>query len=256
MPTQLELIISAIEMNGPMTAEELAAVLKENGSNAERPENTVLSLVHKCRDVVNLGGSPSRYGLREAFFAKGGASVPQGQNDALTALCDEMEAREKHCRSEADVREKIVVPVLRDWLGFSVVGDMDFEPFLNDEKGERPDILVRNGKKRLFFVEIKKIGSDLSKALPQVKRYFRMADRPAVHVAVLTDGIRWRFFLREMKAGIPEPVQYLEFSMKDAASSPRLGDFRDALSDLSKPLFNIDILKENARRMIADSRRE
>ena len=66
MPTQLESLINALEESGrPMTASELAAVIVKNGSKAERPENTVLSLVHRCKDIVNIGSSPARYALRE-----------------------------------------------------------------------------------------------------------------------------------------------------------------------------------------------
>lgn len=248
MPTQLETIIAALEKNGePMTASQLADTLRVNGTGAARPENTVLSLVHKCRDIVNMGGSPSRYGLRE--WLKGGTEPldPRDGFGALEAFCAQLRPDAKFCRTEADVREKLVIPVLRDWLGYGVARDMEFERFINDEKSERPDIVVVNGRKRLFFVEIKALGTDLSRSESQLRRYFKTMDRPPVHAGILTDGIRWRFYLRRLRSGIPDALLFCEGSV----DRPDM-DFLDALSDISEPLFNNDILKTNASRMMAD----
>ena len=147
MPTRLETIIAALEKNGePMTASQLADTLRENGTGAARPENTVLSLVHKCRDIVNMGGSPSKYGLREGL-KDGTAPLDPGDGfGALEAFCAQLRPDAKFCRTEADVREKLVIPVLRDWLGYGVARNMEFERFINGEKSERPDIVVVKGK--------------------------------------------------------------------------------------------------------------
>ena len=131
MPTQLETIIAALEKNGePMTASQLADTLRENGTGAARPENTVLSLVHKCRDIVNMGGSPSKYGLRE-WLKDGTAPLDPGDGfGALEAFCAQLRPDAKFCRTEADVREKLVIPVIRDWLGDGVARNMEFERYL------------------------------------------------------------------------------------------------------------------------------
>lgn len=248
MPTQLETIIAALEMNGePMTAEQLAEVLRKNGTCAIKPENTVLSLVHKCRDIVNMGGSPAKYGLLEW---NNGCAAPLDHMDgfeALEAFCVQLLPSVKFCRTEADVREKLVLPVLRDWLGYDVAKNMEFERFINDENRERPDIVVVNGRKRLFFVEIKALGTDLSRSESQLRRYFRTMDRPPVHAGILTDGIRWRFYVRSVRSGIADALLFCEGTLE----RPDM-DFLDALSDISEPLFNNDILKTNASRMMAD----
>ena len=246
MPTQLETIISALENSKePMTAEQLADLLKENGTKATKPENTVLSLVHKCRDIVNVGGSPAKYALRSQKTGKVEPKVGSSEKVALEAFCAKMLADSKKCSNEADVREKIVIPALRDRFGYDVVDDMDFEPFLNSESKERPDILVKKGKKRLFVVEIKKIGTDLSNAEAQLKRYFKMMDRPTCHFGILTDGIRWRFFLRKVRSGIPHAVLFADCSVKDPSF-----EFFDALSILEKDGFNNDIAIPDAENMI------
>lgn len=246
MPTQLEAVIHALEESGrPMAASELAAAIVKNGSKAERPENTVLSLVHRCRDIVNMGGSPSRYGLRE--WLNGGTAPldPRDGFGALEAFCAQLRPDAKFCRTEADVREKLVIPVLRDWLGYDVARNMEFERFINDEKSERPDVVVVKGKKRLFFVEIKALGTDLSRSESQLRRYFRTMDRPPVHAGILTDGIRWRFYVRSVRSGIADTLLFCEGTVE----RPDM-DLLDALSDLSEPLFNNDILKTNASRMM------
>lgn len=249
MPTQLETIIAAIEKNGePMTASQLADTLRVNGTGAARPENTVLSLVHKCRDIVNMGGSPSRYGLREWLKVGTEPLDPRDGFVALEAFCARLRPDAKFCRTEADVREKLVIPALRDWLGYGVAENMEFERFINDEKSERPDIVVVNGRKRLFFVEIKALGTDLSRSESQLRRYFKTMDRPPVHAGILTDGIRWRFYLRSVRSGIADTILFCEGSL----DRPDM-DFLDALSDLSERLFNNSILETDARRIIADS---
>ena len=247
MPTQLETIIAALEKNGePMTASRLADTLRENGTEAARPENTVLSLVHKCRDIVNMGGSPSRYGLRE--WLKGGAAPldPKDGFVALEAFCAQLRPDAKFCRTEADVREKLVIPVLRDWLGYGVARDMEFERPINDEKRERPDIVVVKGRKRLFFVEIKALGTDLSSSETQLKRYFRMMDRPPVNFGILTDGIRWRFYIRSVRSGIPDAVLFNEGSV----DCPDMR-FLDSITEFRKDLFNNDALKNMAQQQVA-----
>ena len=248
MPTQLETIIAALEKNGePMTASQLADTLRVNGTGAARPENTVLSLVHKCRDIVNMGGSPSKYGLRE-WLKDGTAPLdPRDGFGALEAFCAQLRPDAKFCRTEADVREKLVIPVLRDWLGYGVARNMEFERFINDEKSERPDIVVVNGRKRLFFVEIKALGTDLSRSESQLRRYFRNMDKPPVHAGILTDGIRWRFYLRTVRSGIPGADLFHDGSIDRPDK-----DLMDVFSDFSGPLFNNDILKTNASRMMAD----
>lgn len=249
MPTQLETIIAALEKNGePMTASQLADTLRENGTEAARPENTVLSLVHKCRDIVNMGGSPSKYGLRE-WLKDGTAPLnPMDGINGLEGFCAQLRPDAKFCRTEADVREKLVIPVLRDWLGYGVAENMEFERFINGEKSERPDIVVVKGKKRLFFVEIKALGTDLSRSESQLKRYFRNMDKPPVHAGILTDGIRWRFYVRSVRSGIADALLFCEGSI----DRPDM-EFLDALSDLSERLFNNSVLETDARRIIADS---
>lgn len=249
MPTQLEAIIHALEESGkPMTAAELAAVIVRNGSNAGKPENTVLSLVHKCRDIVNVGGNPAKYGLQEWKNGTARTLDPSGKIEGLRAFCAQLRPFVKFCRTEADAREKLVLPVLRDWLGYDVAKNMEFERFINDENRERPDIVVVKGRKRLFFVEIKALGTDLSRSGDQLKRYFRTMDRPPVHAGILTDGIRWRFYLRSVRSGIADALLFCDGSL----DRPDM-DLRDAFSDFSEPLFNNDILENTARRMIADS---
>lgn len=248
MPTQLETIIAALEKNGePMTASQLADTLRVNGTGAARPENTVLSLVHKCRDIVNMGGSPSRYGLREWLTGGTEPLDPRDGFGALEAFCAQLRPDAKFCRTEADVREKLVIPVLRDWLGYDVAENMEFERFINDEKSERPDIVVVNGRKRLFFVEIKALGTDLSRSESQLRRYFKTMDRPPVHAGILTDGIRWRFYLRSVRSGIADAILFCEGSVDRPDKR-----FLDAVSEFRKDRFNNDTLKDMAQLLISE----
>jgi len=243
MPTQLETIIAALEKNGePMTASQLADTLRENGTGAARPVNTVLSLVHKCRDIVNVGGSPARYGLREWIDDWTVPLDPRDELKSLEAFCAQLRPGVKFCRTEADVREKLVVPFLRDWLGYDVVQDMEFERFINDAKREKPDIVVVKGRKRLFFVEIKALGTDLSGSEKQLERYFRMMDRPPVNAGILTDGVRWRLYVRAVRSGIP----YADIFCEGSVYRPDM-PFLDSISEFRKDLFNNDTLKNMAQ---------
>lgn len=248
MPTQLETIIAALEKNGDtMTAAQLAETLRENGTGAARPVNTVLSLVHKCRDIVNMGGSPARYGLRE-WLKDGTAPLdPRDEFKALEAFCAQLRLGVKFCRTEADVREKLVIPVLRDWLGYDVAENMEFERFINAEKSERPDIVVVKGRKRLFFVEIKALGTDLSKSETQLRRYFKTMDRPPVNAGILTDGIRWRLYVRSVRSGIPDADLFCEGSVDRPDKR-----FFDAVSEFRKDRFNNDTLKNMAQLLISE----
>lgn len=256
MPTQIETVVAAIKAAGkPLTADELAVFLKAAGSKAEKPQNSVFGIVSKNPDlfVTAKDGGVVRYsladglqdGLQEPILGVGGSSVGTDDLTAFKALCKRIAKGCKFCASEADAREKLVLPFLQNFLGYDVVQDMSFEPSLNGEHKERPDIVVSKGRRRLFVVEIKRIGADLSKAEGQLKRYFRMADGSPAHVGILTDGLRWRFYLRETKGGAVEAVPYCfgSIEMPDMA-------FLDAASDLKKDDFSLDIMKDNAKAAI------
>ncbi len=75
----------------------------------------------------------------------------------------------------------------------------------------------------------------------------RNMDKPPVHAGILTDGIRWRFYVRSVRSGIADALLFCEGSI----DRPDM-DFLDTLSDLSERLFNNSILETDARRIIAD----
>lgn len=259
MPTQLEMIIEALKAaRKPLSADELGVFLKAAGSKAENPQNSVFSMVSLHPDlfvVVKDGGvvryslaNGSQESLQGAVLTSGGTEVGGEDFSAFKTICKRMAKGCKFCASEADVREKLVLPFLQGFLGYDVVQDMSFEPSLNGEHKERPDIVVSKGRRRLFVVEIKRIGADLSKAEGQLKRYFRMADGSPAHVGILTDGLRWRFYLRETKGGVVEAVLYCSGLM----DKPDMA-FMDAAVDLKKDDFVLEIMKDNAKAAILEN---
>jgi hypothetical protein len=220
MPTQLEIVMEAIRQNGPMTAEELGAVLKANGSKAERPENSVVGLVSTTPELVNVGGTPPRYGLksdgnapvgRERRWENGTCALWDIGN--LEALFARMRKDSKLCASEADCKDKLVLPLLRDLLKYGN-GDFRLEASVNDAKSEKLDILVGSERKPRFFVEVKRIGRKLTDAREQLQRYFRNMDRPCP-VGIVTDGIEWHFYLRVLRNGQAFPLLYAALSVRD-----------------------------------------
>lgn len=254
MPTQLEIVMEAIRQNGPMTAEELGAVLKANGSKAERPENSVLGLVSTTPELVNVGGTPPRYGLKSDGNAPVGRERRWENGTCalwdigdLEALFARMRKDSKLCASEADCKDKLVLPLLRDLLKYGN-GDFRLEASVNDAKSEKVDVLVGSERKPRFLVEVKRIGRNLADAREQLQRYFRNMDRPCP-VGIVTDGIEWHFYLRVLRNGQAFPLLYAALSVRDPKD---YGPLSHALGLLAADCYDKATVVAEANRMAAE----
>ena len=244
MPTQLEIVIDAIRQNGPMTANELGAVLKANGSKAERPENTVLGLVSSNRSFfeIDRNGETTTYslalGARSAERGKAGQPDRKDGFGVFRGLCARLaKARDgKRDWNEEEAKQKLVLPFLR-FLGYEDVADMDFE---ENVKGRHADITVRAGKKKIF-VEVKRPGVGLDTPSHQRQLLDYVAHDSDSEFGILTDGCEWIFFFMENGR---KPVLFPVHCFRTDSAGRE--DF-EAVSMFSRDAFNARRLASFAR---------
>lgn len=245
MPTQLEIIVEALERNGrPMTAEELGQVLRDNGSDAERPENNVSGLVSTNKGVLETSKVD---GVTFYSLALGATSPKKDKTgvvdrkcgfEAFRGLCARLaKARDgKRDWNEEEAKQKLVLPFLR-FLGYEDVADMDFE---ENVKGRHADITVRAGRKKIF-VEVKRPGVGLDTPSHQRQLLDYVAHDSDSEFGILTDGCEWIFFFMENGR---KPVLFPVHCFRTDSAGRE--DF-EAVSMFSRDAFN-------ARRLAAFAR--
>lgn len=103
---------------------------------------------------------------------------------ALCAVKDDVDNEQGVCQSMA-LR-------LFEFWGYDWRNPSEVRPQVRVTGNDEPDYLIEMDDKPVIMVEVKKVGVDLSKHVPQLKRYFQMV--PAVKFAALFNGLDLSFF--------------------------------------------------------------
>jgi hypothetical protein len=111
----------------------------------------------------------------------------------------------------------------------------EFTADVGIKKGEKVDYAIKKDNKIIMLFECKHCGGDLSLAhASQLFRYFSVTE---ARIAVLTNGIVYRFFTDLEAANKMDEKPFLEINMLE------LNDVAAAeLKKLSQPAFNLDEL--------------
>lgn len=248
MPTQLEIIVEALERKGkPMTAEELGQVLRDNGSDAERPENNVSGLVSTNKGVLetskvdgvtfyslSLGATSRQKGKTSVVDRKGGF-------EAFRGLCARLS--KVHCKSEEEVKIGLVKPILESiGYDFEKIGiDVSLE---ENHDGDHTDVtLIAKGKQKIL-VEVKRpdVLLDSKKNLKQLKDYVHSDENAAF--GILTNGKEWIFFYQFYRKK-PVIISFFKFSIEKPTEEAYA-----QLQSLSKDGFNKSKKMDEAKRSV------
>ena len=249
MPTQLEVIIEALEKNGPMDADQLGNVIVASGKNPKAPKNSALGIISTHPDLFVKGKMNGKkvYSLAEPLpVPKKHESLPKAASDdfkAFRAFCREILKKAEHVKgsNEEEAKIKLVLPVLR-YLGYDD-GSSDVSTEFN-VMGKRTDIVL-NSKKNKVFVEIKAWNNrglvDANKE--QLKRY--VSDCQDCSFGILTNGAEWRFFYGTGKGG-----KSILFPIGDLSiEAPSVSGF-DVLRSFEKKSFNPSMLEKKSKEML------
>lgn len=147
----------------------------------------------------------------------------------IPKLCD-------HLQTEEATKNALVMPFI-NILGYDIFDPTEVVPeFTADvgiKRGEKVDYAIKKDDKIILLFECKKCNTNLDEAhASQLFRYFTVTD---ARVAILTDGIVYRFYTDLESPNKMDTKPFMEFNMLDI-QEPLVIE----LKKLSKPAFNVE----------------
>lgn len=162
--------------------------------------------------------------------------------DSLQLLSSRLDQLLPRLQTEEATKNALIMPMLNA-LGYNVFDPTEVVPeFVADvgtKKGEKVDYAIFLDGKIMLLVECKAAGSQLTlNNASQLYRYFSVTD---ARFAVLTDGLRYKFYTDLEAPNRMDEKPFFEFDMRDF-------DERSVaeLKKFSKPLFNLENILSNA----------
>lgn len=164
--------------------------------------------------------------------------------DRVERLARRVQRHLESVQTEEATKTALVLPFIADVLGYNVFDPTEVVPeFTADvgtKKGEKVDYaILRDGKPILLF-ECKRYGAELGdSAKSQLHRYFSVTES---RVAVLTDGVTYRFFSDVDAPNRMDDRPFYEFDLRSA-------DEADAkeISRFTRSSFDADALQGQAQ---------
>ncbi len=141
-----------------------------------------------------------------------------GLFDDLRQLSDQVRKRQAHVKGEEATKQALIIPFLQV-LGFDVYDPQEVGPeyvadFAKKKSSggfEKVDYVINLGGAPAMFVECKPIGAVPEDHDGQLARYFNAT--PSVHVGVVTNGTRYRFFTDLRAPNMMDATPFLEFDI-------------------------------------------
>ena len=156
--------------------------------------------------------------------------------EELRNLSTQIAKQKEHATTEEATKHAFVIPFI-NILGYDPFNLTEVVPeFTADigtKQGEKVDYAIFKDDEVIMLIECKKYGADLSDAhTSQLYRYFS-----SVHarIAVLTDGVIYRFYTDLEETNIMDSKPFLEFNMLDV-QEPIVSE----LKRFTKPTFDLN----------------
>ena len=162
--------------------------------------------------------------------------------EKLQALSAKIPRLCEHLQTEEATKNALVMPFI-GVLGYDIFDPTEVVPeFIADvgiKKGEKVDYAIKKDGKIIMLIECKHCGGDLSIShASQLFRYFAVTE---ARIAVLTNGIVYRFFTDLEAPNKMDETPFLEVNMLELSEATV-----NELKKLTKPSFNIDELMTTA----------
>ena len=170
--------------------------------------------------------------------------------DRLQQLARRVQRHLESVQTEEATKTALVLPFISDVLGYNVFDPTEVVPeFTADvgtKKGEKVDYaILRDGKPILLF-ECKRYGADLGdSARSQLHRYFGVTES---RVAVLTDGVTYRFFSDVDAPNRMDDRPFYEFDLP-SADEDEAKEKAKQISQFTKTAFDADVLQGQAQHL-------
>lgn len=156
--------------------------------------------------------------------------------DQLTNLASRAQKQIGHIQTEEATKTALVMPFINA-LGYNVFDPTEVVPeFICDigtKKGEKIDYAIMREGKPIILFECKHVGGDLSiNHASQLFRYFHVTE---ARIAILTNGVTYRFFTDLEQPNKMDERPFLEFDLFNFQEN----DIAE-IKKLSKGSFNIE----------------
>lgn len=137
-------------------------------------------------------------------------------DEKFAALVQRLPSVIKHLETEEATKNALVMPFIAA-LGYDVHDPTEVVPeYIADvgtKKGEKVDYAILNDGKIILLVECKKSAVDLSRAdMSQLFRYFSVTQS---RIAILTNGIQYRFYSDLEEPNKMDQLPFLELDLQD-----------------------------------------
>lgn len=174
-----------------------------------------------------------------------------GLFEDLRNLSEQIKKRQAHVKGEEATKQALVLPLLQV-LGFDIYDPTEVKPeyiadFAKKKSSgqfEKIDYAIYIKNEPAIFVECKAIDVAVEDHDGQLARYFNST--PSVKLAVITNGLQYRFFTDLRATNIMDPTPFLEFSTLRVTEREA-----ELIKPFTKDNFNSAIIQRHAEEVIS-----
>ena len=167
------------------------------------------------------------------------------QMTELKVLQQNILERKSEIDNEEATKHSLIIPFIQ-FLGYDVHSPFEVKPEyvadFSSKYGEKVDYALCINNQPVIFIEAKSVAEDLTCHTVQLSRYFNAT--PAVKVAVLTNGVNYRFFSDLLNENIMDDEPFWEFSFTDLQDN-----ISEMLTLFNKAYFDPYKIKTVARQL-------
>lgn len=174
-----------------------------------------------------------------------------GLFEDLRNLSEQIKKRQAHVKGEEATKQALILPFLQV-LGFDIYDPTEVKPEYvadfakrkSNGQFEKIDYALYIKGEPAIFVECKAVDAVLEDHDGQLARYFNST--PSVKLAVLTNGIQYRFFTDLRAPNLMDQVPFLAFSVLKVTEREA-----ELLRPFTKENYNSSIIQRHAEEVIS-----
>jgi hypothetical protein len=166
-------------------------------------------------------------------------------NEDISRLAEQIAQRKEHCKGNEEATKQALILPFFQVLGYDIWNPKELVPEFKAGWAvkEKIDYAIFIEGKHAWFVEAKAVGENLANYDPQLAKYFNAT--PEVKVALITDGLTYKFFTDSHQPNMMDPEPFFEFNIE--ALSPQ--DI-DLLSNFRRDTFDVGSVLLKAENMV------
>ena len=169
--------------------------------------------------------------------------------EGLQKLSIQVMERKNHINNEEMTKQALLIPFLQV-LGFDVFNPLEtkseYDADFGKKKGEKVDYAIFKDDIPIMFIEAKAVNENLENHNNQLARYFNST--PEVKLAILTNGVEYKFFTDLDSNNIMDNEPFLQINMINL-----LNNDIEVLSKFRKETFETDDILKYAEELIYTS---